>query len=62
MEGKRRYGIVEDSLVVEEGMFVKFPMVPFSPCLLHLLLVLLVLFTKKKSNNHIVEIHKDPTS
>ena len=34
MEGKRRYGIVEDSLVVEEGISVKFPLVPFAMCLL----------------------------
>ena len=33
MEGKRRYGIVEDSLVVEEGILVKFPLVPFATCL-----------------------------
>ena len=53
---------MEDSLVVEEGMLVKFtwsllPLVSFtcSSCFE-------VLFTKKKLNNHIVEIHKDPTS
>ena len=26
---------MEDSLVVEEGMLVKFPLVPFATCLLH---------------------------
>ena len=30
MEGKRRYGIVEDSLVVEEVMLFKFPLVPLA--------------------------------
>ena len=39
MEGKRRQGIVEDSLVVEESMLVKFPLVPFVICLLHLQLL-----------------------
>ena len=62
MEGKRRYGIVEDNLVVEEGMLVKFPSVPFATCLLYLQLLLQGFFTKKKLNHHIVEIHKDPTS
>ena len=51
---------MEDSLVVEEGMLVKFfssllPLVSFTSSFK-------VLFTKKKLNNHIVEIHKDPTS
>ena len=31
---------MEDSLVVEEGMFVKFPLVPFATCLLHMQLLL----------------------
>ena len=31
---------MEDSLVVEEGMLVKFPLVPFATCLLHLQLLL----------------------
>ena len=31
---------MEDSLVVEEGMLVKFPSVPFATCLLHLQLLL----------------------
>ena len=53
---------MEDSLVAEEGILVKFPssllpLVSFtcSSCFK-------VLFTKKKLNNHIVEIHKDPKS
>ena len=49
-----RGGKVEDSLLVDEGMLVKFPSVPFATCLL--------LFTKKKLNNYIVEFHKDPKS
>ena len=35
-----RYGIVEASLVVEKGILVKFPSVPFATCLLHLHLLL----------------------
>ena len=31
---------MEDNLVVEEGMLVKFPSVSFAPCFLHLLLLL----------------------
>ena len=31
---------MEDSLVVEQGMLVKFPLVPFAICLLHLQLLL----------------------
>ena len=31
---------MEDSLVVEEGMLVKFPLVPIATCLLHLQLLL----------------------
>ena len=53
---------MEDSLVVEEGMLVKFPLVPFVTCLLHLQLLLQGFFTKKKLSNHIVEIHKDTKS
>ena len=52
---------MEDSLVVEEGMLVKFPLLPFATCLLHLQLLLIgfFFFTKKKLNNHIAEIYKD---
>ena len=40
-EGKRRdEEDVQDSLVVEEGMIVKFPLLPFSTCLLPLQLLL----------------------
>ena len=40
---------MQDSLVVEEGMLIQFPLVPFATCLLPL---------QKKLNNHIVEIHR----
>ena len=41
MEGKRRdEEDKQDSLVVEEGMIVKFPLVPFATCLLPLQLLL----------------------
>ena len=40
MEGKRRdEEDLQDSLVVEEGMLVKFPLVPLATCLLHLQLL-----------------------
>ena len=60
MEGKRRIAEdMQDSLLVEAGMIVKFSLVPVanfcSSCFK-------VLSSKKKLNNHIVEIHKDPTS
>ena len=48
MEGKRRSGIVEDSLVVEEGMLVKFPSVPFATCFLHLQLLLQCFFHQEE--------------
>ena len=51
---------MENSLVVGEGMMVEFQSVFFATCLLHLQLLLQgFFFTKKKLNNHIVEIHKD---
>ena len=41
MEGKRRdEKDMQDSLVVEEGMIVKFPFVPFATCILPLQLLL----------------------
>ena len=62
MEGKRRdEEDVQDSLVLEEGMMVKFPLVPFVFCLLELQLLLQDCFTKKNLNNHIEEIYKEPT-
>ena len=39
---------MEDSLVVEEGMLVKFPLVPFATCLLHLQLLLQDSFHKEE--------------
>ena len=53
---------MQESLVVEAGMMVTFLLVRFATCILPLQLLLKVLFTKKKLNNNIVEIHKDPTS
>ena len=48
--------------MVEEGMMVNFPLVPlplvFFPCIS----CYMVLSANKKLNNHIVEMHKDPTS
>ena len=58
MEGKKRNEEdMQDSLVVEEGMIVNLPLVSLScnSCFK-------VLSAKKMLNNHIVEIHKDPTS
>ena len=63
MEGKRRdEEEMQDGLILKEGMMVNFPLVPFP----------LVSFPcsscadnfppKKKYNNHIVKMHKDPTS
>ena len=63
MEGNRRdEEEIQDDLVVEVVLMVNFPLVPF----------LLVSFpcsscaddfpAKKKVNNHIVEMQKDPTS
>ena len=46
---------MQDSLMVNEGMIVKFPLAFCSSCFK-------VLSSKKKLNNHIVESHKDPTS
>ena len=56
IEGKRRgEEDMQESLVLEEGMILKLPLVFFyhfcSPCFK-------VLSSKKKLNNHIVEIHK----
>ena len=60
MEGKRRdEEDMQDSLVVEEGRMVKFPLpLIFFPCISWCK----VLSAKRKLNNHIVEIHKDPES
>ena len=58
MEGNRRdEEVMQDILVVEEGMIVNLPLVSLScnSCFK-------VLSAKKMLNNHIVEMHKDPTS
>ena len=52
---------MQGSLVVEESMMVNFPLVPlplvsFSCSSCHK-----VLYAKKQLNNHIVEMHKDPS-
>ena len=51
--------IVEDSLVVKEGMLVKFLWVLLPPVSFTCSSSFEVIFTKKKLNNHIVQIHKD---
>ena len=61
MEGKRRdEKDIQDSLVVQEGMIVKLPLVPVatfaapaSRCFF---------FSKNKLRNNIVDIHNDPAS
>ena len=63
MEGKRKdEEDVQDSLVVKEGMIVHFPLVPFPLVSFPYSFCVKVISTKKKLNNHTVEIHKDPTS
>ena len=53
---------MQDSLVMEEGMMVNFPLIP-SPLVSFLCRSCFkVLSGKKKLNNHIVEMHKVPTS
>ena len=60
MEGKRRdEEDMQDTLVVEEGRMVKFPLVPSS---FHCISCCMVLSAMKKLNNHIVYMHKDPSS
>ena len=61
MEGKRRVDEdMPDSLVVEEGICVKFPLVPFASCLLTLKLLLQGSF--KQEHFHVGKIHENPTS
>ena len=58
MEGNRRdEEDMQDSLVVEDGMMVHFPLVSF-PCIS----CYKVLSSNKKLGNHIVAMHKDPAS
>ena len=56
---RRDEGDFQDSLVVEESMIVKFPLVSFATCLLPLQLLLQGSFHKKKLNIHIGEIHNN---
>ena len=59
MKGKRRAEEdMKDSLVLEEDMIVEFPLVPVSTFGAS---ASRFFYRKKKSNNHIVEIQKDPT-
>ena len=53
---------MQDSLVVEEGIMVKFSFVPFHFVSFPCSSCLKVLSAKKKLNNHIIEMHKDPSS
>ena len=46
---------MEDSLVVEEGIMVKFPSVPFALCLLHLQLLLQGSFHQEEVKKTILE-------
>ena len=63
MEGKRRdEKEMQDSLVVEEGMMVNFPLVPLPLVSFPCISCYKVLSAKKKLNNHIVEMHKEPAS
>ena len=63
MEGKRRDDEdMQDSLVVEEGMMVNFPLVPLPLVSFPCISSYKVLFANTKLNNHIVAMHKDPAS
>ena len=63
MEGKRRdEEDMQDSLVVEEGRMVKFPLVPLPLFSLPCISYCMVISAKKKLNNHIVENNKEPAS
>ena len=54
IEGKRREEEdMQGSLVVEEGIIVTFPLVPFATCLLPLQFLLLGPFQQEEVNNHI---------
>ena len=63
MEGKRRdEEDMQDSLVVEEGMMFNFPLVPLPLVSFLCSSCYKILSAKKKLNNHIVEMHKEPAS
>ena len=53
---------MHDSLVVEEGMMVNFPLVPLQLVSFPCSSCYKVLYAKKKLNNHIIKTHKDPAS
>ena len=62
MEGKRRdEEDIQDSLVVQEGMIVRFPLVPVATFAAPASRFFFF-FSKKKLRNNVLEIHKDPTS
>ena len=59
MEGKRWHEEnIQDSLVVQEGMIVKFPLVPVATFAAPV--SRFFSSSKKKFTNNIVDIHKDP--
>ena len=61
MDGKRRdEEDMQDSLVVEEGRMVKFPLVALPHNSFLCIFCYKVLSAKKKLNNRIVEMHNDP--
>ena len=63
MEGKRRdKEDMQDSLVVEGGMMVNFPLVLLPLVSFPCISCYKVLSTNKKIGNHIVAVHKDPAS
>ena len=63
MEGKTRDAEeMQVSLVVEERMMVNFPLVPLPLVSFPWSSYFKVLSAKKKLNNHILEMHKNPTS
>ena len=62
-KGKRRdEEDMQDSLVVEEGLMVDFPLVPLPFISFPCSSCYKVLSAKNKLNNHIVEMHKDPAT
>ena len=63
MEGKRRdEGDMQDSLVVAEGMMFNFSLVPLPLVYFICSSCYKILSAKKKLNNHILEMHKEPAS
>ena len=60
--GRRIEEEMQDSLAVEEGMMFNFPLVPLPIVSFPCSFCFKVLSAEKKLNNHIIEMHKDPTS